>query len=34
LAAFVAGLDFDHLVALTVADLAAYVRAGHAGEGR
>jgi acyl carrier protein len=34
LAAFVAGLDFDRLVALTVADLADYVRACHAGEGR
>jgi acyl carrier protein len=34
LAAFVAGLDFDDLVGLTVADLAAHVRACHAGEGR
>ncbi len=34
LAAFVAGLDFDHLVALTVADVAAYVRACQAGEAR
>jgi acyl carrier protein len=34
LAAFVAGLDFDRLVALTVADLAAYVSACYAGEGR
>jgi acyl carrier protein len=34
LAAFVAGLDFDHLVALTVVDLAAYVSACQAGEGR
>jgi acyl carrier protein len=34
LAAFVAGLDFDQLVALTVADLAAYVSACYAGEGR
>jgi acyl carrier protein len=34
LAAFLAGLEFDHLVALTVADVAAYVRACGAGEGR
>lgn len=35
LAAFLAGLDFDQLVALTVRDLAGYVRArGGAGGGR
>ena len=35
LAAFLAGLDFDQLVALTVGDLAGYVRArGGAGGGR
>ena len=34
LAAFLAGLDFDALVALTVADLAGYVRACGAGAGR
>lgn len=34
LAAFLAGLEFDHLVALTVADVAAYVGACGAGEGR
>lgn len=34
LQAFLAGLDFDQLVALTVADLAAYVGASGAGEGR
>lgn len=34
LAAFVAGLDFDDLVGLTVADLAAYVRVGQAWEAR
>lgn len=34
LAAFLTGLDFNHLVALTVADLAAYVSACHAGDGR
>jgi acyl carrier protein len=34
LAAFLAGLDFDQLVALTVADLAAYVRACLAGSDR
>lgn len=34
LPAFLAWLDFDQLVALTVADLAAYVGARVAGEGR
>jgi acyl carrier protein len=34
LPAYLAGLDFDQLVALTVADLAAYVGACHAGDGR
>ena len=34
LVAFIAGLDFDQLVALTVADLAAYVRTCLAGAGR
>ena len=34
LAAFLAGLDFDRLVALTVADVAAYVGACHAVDGR
>ncbi len=34
LAAFMAGLDFDQLVALTVADVASYVRACGAGAAR
>ena len=34
LAAFLAGLEFDHLVALTIADVAAYVAASGAGDGR
>jgi acyl carrier protein len=34
LAGYLAGLEFDRLVALTVADVAAYVHASGAGDGR